>query len=526
MYYNRQTRRAFLKGTGVLFALPFVPAFLNTAHAQAPARVKRLVSLFLGSGASEPMWFPQLTPAELTTVGPGYRARRMTEIWALKGQISPIFSDPKLATLAKHLNIYRGLDSTGFVEHCKAVGLSAVNCGDRGVPTYPSVDHLVARSPLTYATEPHKRFSLLGVTDQANHHSGVSSSFSETSSGLIVPVPSILSPIAAWDYFFKGLVTGGDEQKLELLRKKRKSLLDSVVGEYNALMASGKLAASERESLESHVDQFRELEKKVTAISAPPSCGSVPEKPVAGLFKTTPDKVVLGQFEKQIDIPLVIDLMLDITATALRCQLTNVVTVMLDAASWGLSHLDIPEAHALSHYRTHGEASVRTMAHNKTRAMQAMIISKVLGFAQKLDIPDPLTPAENMLDNTLILGTNEMGAVGNHRPWSLPAFTIGGGARLNAGWYVDYRTSNLIDPAFSDEAVTGAPAYHGRDYNSFLIGAMRAMGLQPADWERGAKQGFGSYEFTKPGWYVESESSPKGIITAGKRSAPPFMLKS
>ena len=91
------------------------------------------------------------------------------------------------------------------------------------------------------------------------------------------------------------------------------------------------------------------------------------------------------------------------------------------------------------------------------------------------------------LDNSLVYWGNELGF--NHIGYSVPCLLAGSaGGFIKPGRYIDY-----IDwdgkAYFSQEdgnVIKGIP------HNQFLVTAMQAMGLAPADYERGGKAGYGS----------------------------------
>ncbi|HEX4925438.1 MAG TPA: DUF1552 domain-containing protein [Bdellovibrionales bacterium] len=518
-----------------MFAIPFLPSLAEKAYAQTPAKnLKRFVTFYWSGGGGAPIWFPNVPASLMTTTGTNYKAMRLTDVLTRNGRISDAFRDPRFAKYAPMLNIYRGMDIERFTGHNKLGALAGESDGDRSVdslPQYPSIDYLISRSPAVYPTEPASRLGVLGVMDSTNNWNGPSISFSKTSSGTTSVIPPILSPIAAYDYYFKDFVPSGPagDAALAALKARRKSVLDTVFEDYKRTMASTRLASSEKSVLSSHVEQFRELEKKIDNIKAS-ACASVPTRPTTSLFLNTPDMVAMGYFKNQRDLLPAIDLMIEISATAMRCQMTNVVTIMLDAGNCGFNYMGIGDTHGLSHGRVSPDPTNRANAMKQTADMNNLYIGRILNFMDKIDIDDPAAAGERMLDNTLILGTNEFGSVGNHRSWSLPVFTLGGGNRVNTGWYVDYRGKRAISDNYSDREIDLANLpveYFGRDYNSLLIGCMTAMGLTPADWEKPGVAGFGSYQFPAldKGWYVESETSPAGIITPGRRTPPPFFLK-
>ncbi|HEX4924971.1 MAG TPA: DUF1552 domain-containing protein [Bdellovibrionales bacterium] len=528
MKFNPMTRRLFLQGLGgAMFPIPFLPSLApSRAWAQTAATPPKLICLHLNSGTTADMWFPSAAEADFTTLAPEYKAARLSALAAKYGQISPIFSDARLKSAANLINIYRGVDGSAFSGHTKTGSFTGHWTGDRTVDLLPmnaSIDYLVSRSAKIYPAAPAFRHLNLGVMNSPDDWNGPSATFSNTG-GVIGAVPAIVSVISAFDYVFKdfaGAAGAEGAAALAKLQARRKSVLDLVFGEYKSVLQSPRLSANEKQQLNIHVEKFRELEQKVAAVR-PVACVP-PAKPTTSMFYNWPARVLVGDHRDPRDISLALDLMVDILATAITCGLNNVATLMIEASNHDLGHLTgVPYD---NHQASHGkDKSTETgaLAREQIRIVQSFYMSKVARLVEKLSAVDGAT-GRRFIDDTLIVGTNEMG-VWNHRTWSVPCFTISGLPQVNSGWYVDYRTKNSIPTLFvSDETDTGAE-FFGRDYNSFLIGAMRAMGLGPEDWETGGVAGFGSYQFLKTTWYSETDRT-RGIITPGRRAALPFMLK-
>jgi hypothetical protein len=116
----------------------------------------------------------------------------------------------------------------------------------------------------------------------------------------------------------------------------------------------------------------------------------------------------------------------------------------------------------------------------------------VAALAVLLDkTPDPLNPGTSLLDNTIILFTNEH-SWGNayHSGKTLPVMTIGSaGGALKTGYYF-----NCIQPP----SPTNPNGYAGRPYKQLLISIMKAVGLQPNEYlsvgGRDNPNGFGDFE--------------------------------
>ena len=113
------------------------------------------------------------------------------------------------------------------------------------------------------------------------------------------------------------------------------------------------------------------------------------------------------------------------------------------------------------------------------KGINSWIASEVFAkLLAKLDVPED--GGSTYLDNSLVYWGNELGF--NHIAYSVPCLLAGSaGGFIKPGRYLDY-----IDwdgrAYFSQEdgnVIKGIP------HNQFLVTALQAMGLSPADYERG-----------------------------------------
>jgi hypothetical protein len=136
------------------------------------------------------------------------------------------------------------------------------------------------------------------------------------------------------------------------------------------------------------------------------------------------------------------------------------------------------------------------------------IFAKLLA---KLDVPE--AGGKTYLDNSLVYWGNELGF--NHIAYSVPCLLAGSaGGFIKPGRYLDYIDWNGR-AYFSQEdgnVIKGIP------HNRLLVTMLQAMGLAPADYERGGKPGYGSTDTTghDPGaWAVDYDLASVGQILPG-----------
>jgi hypothetical protein len=123
-----------------------------------------------------------------------------------------------------------------------------------------------------------------------------------------------------------------------------------------------------------------------------------------------------------------------------------------------------------------------------TADKHAYFFNRLASLAERLaGIQDPLSESGTLLDNSLILVTNEHSSVVGHHTFSIPTFTIGGfGGKIKTGLYFDCR----------QRPYTTSP-YHtgiGKPGKQLLQAVMNAAGLARSDYiSIGDGRGFGDF---------------------------------
>ena len=136
--------------------------------------------------------------------------------------------------------------------------------------------------------------------------------------------------------------------------------------------------------------------------------------------------------------------------------------------------------HGLAH--DWGNANSRRML----KGINAWVASEVFAkLCTKLDVAE--MGGSTYLDNSLVYWGNELGF--NHLAYSVPCLLAGSaGGFIKPGRYLDY-----IDwdgkAYFAQE---NGNVIRGIPHNQFLVTAMQAMGLAPADYERSGQAGYRS----------------------------------
>ncbi|HEY8946978.1 MAG TPA: hypothetical protein VIM73_22195, partial [Polyangiaceae bacterium] len=164
--------------------------------------------------------------------------------------------------------------------------------------------------------------------------------------------------------------------------------------------------------------------------------------------------------------------------------------------------------HGLAH--DFANENARRMLKGINQWIASEVFAKLLA---KLDVPE--AGGTTYLDNSLIYWGNELGF--NHIGYSVPCLLAGSaGGFIKPGRYLDY-----IDwdgrAYFSQE---DGNVIRGIPHNQFLVTALQAMGLSPADYERDGKPGYGSTSVSgrsSDTWAVDYDLASVGSVLPGIR---------
>ncbi len=212
-----------------------------------------------------------------------------------------------------------------------------------------------------------------------------------------------------------------DEQALENLRLRRRSILDISLGELNDIR--GRVGALERRKLDRHLDSIRSLERSL-----------FPEERGACQTPVAPGRMNKDDYAM---VPQLTRAQIDLAVTALSCQMTKVATIQLSHTvspvvfSW-VGNTD--GHHALSHAANGDLVNVEQF-----RQAERWCASQ---FAYIIDTlkatPNPEGDG-SMFDDTLILWAKELGDSRAHVCESVPFVLAGSaGGAFRPGRYLDY----------------------------------------------------------------------------------------
>jgi len=240
------------------------------------------------------------------------------------------------------------------------------------------------------------------------------------------------------------------DAQVTALRNRRKSVLDFVGQELSGFET--RMGTDDRAKIDAHLQSVRQLETQLTA---------------AGVSCTPPTTNTTSKnYQDQVKA------FADITAMALRCDMTRVATL-----TWGDNAGSFPQSfpflglngdcHALAHQGPSGYPQ-------KVLADQ-WHYSQVAGLVKQLN--DTPEGAGTALDNTVVVVASDMGEGGTHQVGGVPFVLIGG-----CGGY--FKTGQVVRlgkwASKSGQYWVGANQGGGEPHNKLLATLCNAMGVSVA----------------------------------------------
>lgn len=412
---KRLGRRFFLGGAGVALALPFLPSAARlmespgTAHAGGPTceTPKRMVAWYVPCGIHMEAWRPSGGSA------------------ALPGTLPTILRP--LETYKSSINVLTGLENYGAAsqgdgpgDHARGTGsfLTArhVRKTDGDIRNGISIDQVAAAHLGMCTPFASLELGIDGGSGAGSCDSGYSCAYSRNVSWAseTTPMPKITDPRVVFDRLFEGFDPTATRAEVERRRAFRTSVLDYALDDANQLR--GRLGTTDQRKLDEYMTGVREVEMRVS--STVENVCEVPGRPSDGL-----------------DVTAKIDVMSDLQAIALQCDLTRVITFMMANAGSGRSYpfLGIGDGHhALSHHD--GNAT----NHRKLVDIDTWEVERLayfLGRLASIEEPDGST----LLDSSMVFFSSEISDGNRHNHNDLPVLMAGsGGGAWTTGRHIVY----------------------------------------------------------------------------------------
>ncbi|MEM6925638.1 MAG: DUF1552 domain-containing protein [Myxococcota bacterium] len=389
---RRTVLRGLLGGASVAVGLPMLEAMLNgngTALANGDPLPTRFGVWFWGNGIKPDRWIPTGTGTSWTP------SSELAPLTALRRYLTPVTG--LAITTGSHPH-HSGMAGILTGELYQQLGTTR----DTIVSTFASqsVDQIAADyfdgvTPL--------RSLELGVTRFTGSDEG--STFQHLShNGPNSPNPSDYSPGRVYDRLFGPRANG-------VADLARYSVLDAVLEQANAMQV--RLSATDRIRLDQHLSSIRTLERRLETF------GVLCEVEGEGDYPDSlPDEAGVEPIE------LKNELMSELLALALACDLTRVFTVQYSTAGSNVVVRQVGMTNG-NHYESHVEPGDQPTIH------QSVIfhMSRLADTLQRLaDTPEG---DGNLLDHSSILCTSELSDGQIHSNTEFPIVLAGlGGGRL------------------------------------------------------------------------------------------------
>lgn len=413
------TRRNILRGAGVALTLPWLESLApRGARGQATLARRRFVAMTFPCGTAD-FWTP-------TGTGAG-NAWKLSPILAplapLKSKVSVLSNVSNYSPWGAHIEPSHG-HLLGALLSCTRANGPNNNLG--GI----SVDQVIANGLGPVTRLPSLQVGLSTMNSSTDGLPGQHSrSISWNAAG--EALYKLVDPQRVFDALFNVGPTGTNT------RVDDQSVLDAVVAQATSLSTS--LGRGDRARLDEFLTSVRAVEKSIASQGMMAACTSV----------TRPtESYDVGHVPATYDRNVHADLMIDLVALALQCDLTRVVTFMLDdgRSDFAYDFLSpraftadgsVPTTSSMPFGSLHGISS-QNEPNSPWATINYWFVEKLARLCQKLQaLPEA---GGTVLDQSVVWFASEMHG-GNHDGRDLPLLYVGGaGGRLAVDRRFDFST--------------------------------------------------------------------------------------
>jgi hypothetical protein len=416
---KRGGRRWFLRGAGVALALPWLETLApQKARAQAAGSIQRYVALYFPNGTAD-FWRP-------SGEGSG-------DDWGLSPILEPLAPVKNYLTVLGNVSNYAPFGGHVEPSH-SSLGAATWTCvkpsGDGNANSGISVDQVIANRIGGATRLPSIQ---VGLSTLDSYTDGLPGQHSRSVSwkSATQPLYKTVNPQAVFDRLVADAPAGEADAAAERRRALKRSALDYVLDDAGELQK--KLSTSDRARLDQFLTSARSLEKRVadSAEQMPSTACMTPSRPSQAYG--------VGDVDDDYDRDEHAGVMIDLVAMAIQCDITRVVSFMLDDARSDFAYDFLTERkftdtgssegtgkvggyHGLQHAgdRNNGFATIGWWNAQKA----AQLATKLLEMEEG--------DSGNVLESSVIVFASGMKG-GNHDARELPIALIGGGRKLESG---------------------------------------------------------------------------------------------
>lgn len=480
---NGIPRRMFLKGVGgYSLAIPFLPSLLPFSAKAADAPPPMRFAMILGKyGRDMSQWYPALADSALEAKDGGVLVKKFSDI---PKPVSYCIGDAFNPILGK-ISLLRGLDTQSTQgNHNASLPTTGSSIDPSTIAGFGySIDCVLEESTKFYPSLPVLGAFRTCPDIQQPLHEFVSFSYtSKTVTG------QLLTPEWNPRDVYGRLLDPSAVQATNSKNTRIRNVTDLVLENFKQVMSGGKISSDDKFRLDSYMSHLSDVHKQLGVTAAVCAQAANPGSPT-----------VLSEVHKA---------MIKLEVAALACGVSKIV---MHSIAHNGDVLD-PMWHQYAHG---GEYAVNPATGRSYLSEYCKWhMDLVAYFLNQLDqIPEA---NGTLLDNTLFISGNEDGT-GSHEHLDLPVLVAGGQGKLRTGYFMDFRPRPFFTLISREKAVIQA----GRPYNSMLITAFRALGLNAEDYQKFGQQGFGRYD--KP--FVNAGSYYNQFLGAKTNDPLPFLFQ-
>ena len=431
MISRRISRRTLLRGAGgIAIGLPFLEIMgePRAARAADPVIPQRFVVFFSPDGYIKNNWTPTGTETDFT----------------LGRSLLP------LKDFQKNLIVLDGVDNEA-AKH--GVGDDHM----RGMGTMLTGTELLSGTTQGGCCEPAGLAGGISVDQKIANQIGKDTKFKSVEFGVQSgsagtvwgytaysdsnqPLPPENNPAAIWTRVFSEI--GGDQTAIAKLQAQRRSVLDAVSASYSSL--APKLGSLDKQKLDLHFSQIRDLETRLTAATGVGASCVKPGQPSIPTYKSNDSFPDVGKMQ------------MDLMVMALACDLTRVATIQWENSVGGarFTWLGMDRGH---HDMSHdGDDNADTQ--EKLTQIDTWYSQQLAYLMTAMSKIPEGGNGKTMLDHTLIFWCNELSRGNVHSHDHMPFVLAGGaGGALRTGRFLSYSKSV--------------------SHNNLLVSCMNAMGV-------------------------------------------------
>jgi Protein of unknown function (DUF1552) len=432
------SRRTLMRAAGSTLLLP---SFLKHAFAQTATTRPNLVLLMQTNGTHPESFFP---------VGTAWTSEILKEM----------LTDPAVgtkATIIKGINLNKQGSPQGNGHDWGWHGLySGVDNISAGAPAGggPSVDQILVNN--LQFSQPFKSFHCGVIAENHSLINAGRASWPCKTAGAQLPCETDI--YAGYTKFFGSLpatpvATGAGgaagtaaantaaTAAATLRLAQRKSVLDAVATDLMTL--EGRLGASERGKVDSHLTAVRDFENRLTGSLTSTGQGSTPRPASCSTMKPSQTGVSLKAQSDEANADVLMRLYMEFIANAVACNLAGVLTFQFGRGGGHLHYqwLNLPGMPADFHDQAaHADRGGASTAGTLCTGVAKYYCTLVTDLGRRLST-FPQANAKTALDNSLVVWGNEL-ATGPHGTNGYPIVFVGGaaGKLKRTGYMVDSGT--------------------------------------------------------------------------------------